>query len=98
MHRQRVSAVGPYCTAAAEPLPKLSGHGRAEMQRVGDEVHLDEDEARSGSTPHIVRYVLLASLVLAILAMSAIWISRAWWDQPPSQGHPVTAEEHALGN
>ena len=40
------------------------------MQRVGDEVHLDEDEARSGSTPHIVRYVLLASLVLAILAMS----------------------------
>ncbi|GFE76182.1 hypothetical protein [Novosphingobium sp. TCA1] len=67
------------------------------MQRVGDEVHLDEDEARSGSTPHIVRYVLIASLILAILAMSAIWISRAWWEQSPPQGHPVTAEEHALG-
>ncbi|WP_159977067.1 MULTISPECIES: hypothetical protein [unclassified Novosphingobium] len=65
------------------------------MQRVGDEVHLDDDEARGGSTPNIVRYVLIASLILAILAMSAIWISRAWYDSP-ERGQAVTAEEHAL--
>ncbi|SFG15676.1 hypothetical protein SAMN05518801_108151 [Novosphingobium sp. CF614] len=66
------------------------------MQRIGEEIHLDADEARGGSTPNIVRYVLMASLVLAILAMSAIWIGRALVDRP-AQGDPVTAEEHALG-
>lgn len=66
------------------------------MQRIGDEVHVDVDEARGGSTPKIVRYVLITSLILAILALSAIWIGRALHDQP-SHGHPVTAEEHALG-
>ncbi|MCJ2186611.1 hypothetical protein [Novosphingobium beihaiensis] len=67
------------------------------MQRIDDEIHLDGDEARGGSTPHIVRYVLIASLILAILAMSAIWIERALADRP-AQGDPVTAIEHALGN
>ncbi|MDD3798754.1 MAG: hypothetical protein PHE36_06200 [Novosphingobium sp.] len=66
------------------------------MQRIGEEIHLDTDEARGGSTPHIVRYVLLAGLFLAILAMSAIWITGAL-SQRPAQGWPVTAEEHALG-
>ena len=66
------------------------------MRRLGDEVHLDADEARSGSTPHIVRYVLMASLLLAILALSAIWITRALSERP-ADGWPVTAEEHALG-
>lgn len=66
------------------------------MERIGDEVHLDMEEARSGVTPHIVRYVLAISLFLAILAMSAIWITGALSQQPP-QGDPVTAEEHALG-
>ena len=66
------------------------------MERIGDEVHLDMEEARSGTTPHIVRYVLVISLFLAILAMSAIWITGAL-SQQPRQGEPVTAEEHALG-
>ncbi|MCJ2179735.1 hypothetical protein [Novosphingobium album (ex Hu et al. 2023)] len=66
------------------------------MQRIGDEVHLDGDEARGGSTPHIVRYVLAVSLALAVLAMSAIWIERALSDRP-ANGGPVTAVEHALG-
>ena len=44
------------------------------MEREGDEVHVNTDEARSGSTPHIVRYVLFISLFLAIAALSAIWI------------------------
>jgi hypothetical protein len=67
------------------------------MQRLGDEVHLEDDEARGGSTPHIVRYVLIVSLALAILAMSVIWITRALHEQG-SGGQAITAEKHALGN
>lgn len=66
------------------------------MKQVGDELHLDTEEARAGSTPHIVRYVLIISLLLAIVAMSAIWITAALRERP-AQGWPVTAEEHALG-
>ena len=47
------------------------------MDRQGDEVHVDTDEARGGSTPGIVRYVLLISLVLAIVVMTLIWVSGA---------------------
>jgi hypothetical protein len=47
------------------------------MERHGDEVHITTEEARSGSTPHIVRYVLLVSLLLAIAALSVVWITGA---------------------
>lgn len=47
------------------------------MERRGEEVHVDTDEARGGSTPHIVRYVLLISLVLAIIALSVTWMTGA---------------------
>lgn len=47
------------------------------MERRGDEIHLDTTEARSGDTPHVVRYVLIIGLLLAILALSAIWITGA---------------------
>ncbi|HZV19146.1 MAG TPA: hypothetical protein VFF84_10700 [Sphingobium sp.] len=33
------------------------------------EIHKSTDDARGGSTPHIVRYVLTVSLALALLAM-----------------------------
>lgn len=66
------------------------------MRRLGEEVHLDVDEARAGDTPHIVRYVLAIGLFLAILAMSVIWISGAV-SLRPANGDPVTAEEFALG-
>jgi hypothetical protein len=33
------------------------------------EIHKSTDDARAGSTPHIVRYVLTISLVLALVAM-----------------------------
>jgi hypothetical protein len=56
------------------------------MERRGDEVHAKTDEARGGSTPHIVRYVLLISLCLAILAMSEIWISGAASMERDSRG------------
>jgi hypothetical protein len=47
------------------------------MERIGEEVHLNTEEASGGTTPHIVRYVLAVSLLLAILAMSAVWITVA---------------------
>lgn len=37
-------------------------------------VHIEDDEARGGSTPGIVRYVLAISLLLAVIAMSVVWI------------------------
>jgi len=47
------------------------------MERQGNEVHIEADEARAGSTPHVVRYVLGIGLLLAIIAMSVIWITGA---------------------
>ena len=47
------------------------------MERHGDEIHISDDDARGGNTPRIVRYVLGISLVLATLALSAIWITGA---------------------
>ena len=37
-----------------------------------EETHLDTDEARAGTTPHIVRYVLAISLVLVIVAFLVV--------------------------
>lgn len=65
------------------------------MHKIGDETHLDTTEARGADTPGIMRYVLLASLALAILALSVVWISKAISLAPSSE--PVTAEEYALG-
>ncbi len=44
------------------------------MERIGDEIHLSECEASGGEQPHIVRWVLAISLVLAVGLLSAIWI------------------------
>ncbi len=44
------------------------------MERHGEEVHTGTDDARAGSTPGVVRYVLGISLTLAVIAMSAVWI------------------------
>ncbi|MGD9810821.1 MAG: hypothetical protein AB7U35_05725 [Sphingobium sp.] len=66
------------------------------MYKLGDEVHLDADEARSAETHHVVRYVLAVSLFLAIVTLSVVWITGAL-SMRPADGWPVTAEEHALG-
>ena len=41
------------------------------MERHGDEIHVATDEARGGSTPHIVRWVLGISLFRAGNAQEA---------------------------
>ena len=60
------------------------------MERIGEEVHIPTEEARGGSTPHIVRYVLVISLVLAILAMSAIWMAGAFNAPQDRPGDGIT--------
>ena len=44
------------------------------MQRIGDEIHLSEQEASGGEQPHIVRWVLGISLFLVVALLSAVWI------------------------
>jgi hypothetical protein len=44
------------------------------MEWQGDEVHLNETEATGGVKQHGVRYVLGFSLLLVVVALSAIWI------------------------
>ena len=65
------------------------------MERKGEEVHVTDDEARGGSTPHIVRYILVISLLLAIAALSAIWIFGALRAPQGSHGGAVTNQAPA---
>jgi len=44
------------------------------VERRGEEIHVTTTEARSGFRGTHVRNILLISLVLAIAAMSAVWI------------------------
>ena len=44
------------------------------MERRGNEVHVSEIEASAGTQPHIVRYVLGISLLLAVGLLSLVWI------------------------
>lgn len=39
-----------------------------------EEIHVDKEDARAGATPHVVRYVLIASLVLVIVAFTVIYL------------------------
>lgn len=44
------------------------------VERREDELHVSEDEASGGTKGHGVRWVLLFGLLLAVAAMSAVWI------------------------
>ena len=47
------------------------------MIRHGEEVEMNSEEASGGQKRGIVRYVLLISTALAIIALSIIWITGA---------------------
>lgn len=57
------------------------------MDQQGRETHIDAEDARSGETPHIVRWVLGISLGLAIIAMSVVWLI------PTLSGTPTVDEQ-----
>jgi len=44
------------------------------MHKEGDEVHIDDTEASAGTKTGHMRWVLGIGLVLAVAAMSAVWI------------------------
>jgi hypothetical protein len=44
------------------------------MHKDGEEIHVDDTEASGGSKPGVMRWVLGISLLLAVVAMSAVWI------------------------
>jgi hypothetical protein len=68
------------------------------MERFGEEVHVTTDEARGASTPHIVRYVLMISLVLAIIALSATWMIGAANAPQDRPGDGITNQAPATTN
>lgn len=59
---------------AIAAFPLLEVHP---VKRNGDQVELNTEEASGGTRPNIVRYVLAISLLLAILGLSAVWITGA---------------------
>ncbi|MDF8333971.1 hypothetical protein [Novosphingobium cyanobacteriorum] len=54
------------------------------MERQGEEIHITTPEARGGETTGIMRYVLIIALVLAIGALSIIWITGALTSPQPN--------------
>lgn len=62
------------------------------MERRGDEVQIQTNEARSGTTPHIVRYVLAISLFLAIAALTVIWVTGAATSDQPNRNGPISGQ------
>ena len=63
------SPVAPLSLSAVYPFGK-----EAAMERQGDEVHLNETEATGAVKAQGMRYVLGISLLLVVIAMSAVWI------------------------
>ncbi|NOW46381.1 hypothetical protein FHW96_002541 [Novosphingobium sp. SG751A] len=43
------------------------------MKEDGERIVLETNKARAGSTPHLVRYILVVSMALAIVGMGLIW-------------------------
>jgi hypothetical protein len=45
------------------------------MHIEGDEIHVSSEEASGGTQPKVLRYMLAVSLFLAIVTLSAIWMT-----------------------
>ena len=63
------------------------------MHQEGNEVHVSEEEASGGSKEGVVRWVLIIGTLLAIIALSAIWIfGAATRDDPDADYASVDAK------
>ncbi len=64
------------------------------MRKENGEVHTQTDEARGGSTPRRMRWILLISTVAAIVLLSAVWmIGAASVDSTDSQINATRIEQ-----
>ncbi len=62
----------------------------------GEKIHIEDDDAMAGAKTGTVRWVLLISLLAAILILSVIWIAGAWLQNneeasyvPPPPAPPI---------
>ena len=72
------------------------------MHREGDEVHVSEEEATGASKEGVVRWVLIIGTLLAVIALSAIWITGAATRDDPdaefiSKDARIEAKDDHLG-
>lgn len=54
------------------------------MHKDGESVHVSEEEASGGSKEGVVRWVLIIGTLLAIVALSTIWITGAVSNDDPN--------------
>ncbi len=50
-----------------------------QADKQGSEIHIEDDDARAGESRGVVRRVLFFGLLIAIIAMSAVWIIPTLW-------------------
>lgn len=63
------------------------------MHNEGDEVHVSEEEATGASRENVVRWVLIVGTLLAVIALSVIWITgAAYRDDPDADNANVSAK------
>lgn len=73
------------------------------MDQRGDEVHVSETEVSAGSKEGVVRWVLIIGTLLAVIALSAIWMFGAA-SQPEGDSseynvsNEIAAEENAAAS
>lgn len=62
------------------------------MQHENLRQHLTTQDARSGTGLNVVRWILLISLSLAILALSAIWITGAMTSEQADANSVISSQ------
>ena len=62
------------------------------MKDKNGEIHIDDDEAMAGEKTGVMRYVLGISLLLALVAMSAVWIIPAMFQGDVEEEATVSGE------
>lgn len=72
------------------------------MYKDGESVHLSDEEASGGRKDGVVRWVLVVGLLLAIAALSAIWIGGALSSSDPDADNAnvsakIAADRDAAG-
>jgi hypothetical protein len=73
-----------------------------QMHKEGESVHLSEEEASGGSKDGVLRWVLIIGTLLAIIALSTIWITGAVSNDDPNAdnanvGARIGAQKDHLG-
>lgn len=62
------------------------------MEKKDEQVILETNEARAGSTPHILRYILMVSMALAIIGMGLVW----WIGRGSRMGRRLIPPDHVV--